>query len=217
MRTIILSWLLHQANRFSSSPGFYHIKDLILTKYGKQVGYDIQKIDGKKCWSCDGTGLHARYSNTPPYKPYDYDDCWHCIGGWYKLPKWICLARIKFGKYTFHKPLKREECVKNPFTEEEMGWKVTDQPVIKGYIEHTATWFGRYATLILYCLYDREMAPACWRDVVFHLKLDANWKWTKLKKRFTWKGITIHKPTPYIGHWFDAAGNPQSYDDDLPF
>jgi hypothetical protein len=211
---VFLPWVLHHANRFRSTDQLYEIKDLILTRYGKQIGYDIQKIEGKKCHSCGGTGWHTRYSNTYPYKPYDYDGCWHCIGGWYKLPKWVCLARITFGKYTFHKPLKREECVKNPFTEEAMGWKVMDQPVIKGYIEHTETAFGKWAFLILLILYKRKSLPLYWEELTRNLRNDWYWKGRKIKRLFTWQGFTLHKPKPYINHYIDLNGNAN---EDLPF
>src|SRR5687767_8378355 len=52
----ILSHLLHHANRETKMDEFYRIKDKILTKYGKVIGYDVQFIEGKKCKSCGGFG-----------------------------------------------------------------------------------------------------------------------------------------------------------------
>lgn len=151
------AFLLHHANRSIKdfcwgqfTGDFYKVKDAILKKHGKAVGYDVQHIKGKKCRSCGGTGFHARYSNRPPYKPYDWDGCYHCgANGWYKDPQWICLERIAFDGYIFHRPLKREYGVKNPFTTEELGWQVSVNPVIDGYIEHNPTWFGKYAIALI--------------------------------------------------------------------
>jgi hypothetical protein len=210
----ILAFLLHHANRYTKLQGFYVIKDHLLKKYGVHLAYDIQHIPGKKCWSCGGTGEHARYSNTYPYKPYDYDACWHCVCGWYQLPKWICLDRIKFSTYIFHRPLKREERVRNPFTEEQMGWKVSDT-IIKGYIEHTSSWFGVWALLILFRLYNREAYCKELPVVLDKVKYNLRWKWRRFKRIFTWSGFVLHKPQPFINHWFDAAGN--GHETDLPF
>ena len=202
---MILPFLLHAANRNvksyeeSVTKAFYEIKDLILSKYGKQIGYDIQKIDGKRCHSCDGRGRHPRYSNHPPYKVYDYADCYHCIGGWYKLPKWICLARIKYGPFVFHKPLKREEAFKNPFTEENMGWKVSDQPVIKGYIEHKKHWFGLMALLILLLFCNHEVFKYKLRNELHWRKCRVKWRYRALKD---WRSYLLFKPKLIIEYCY---------------
>jgi hypothetical protein len=215
----ILAYLLHSANRnikgksekFIST--FYLIKDKIL-KRGKWVGYDVQHIKGKKCNSCGGTGLHARYSNTPPYKPYDYDDCYHCFAGWYKMPLWICLRRIQFGKYVFHKPLKREEHIGNPFTQESLGWEVSSNPVIEGYIEHEKHWFGGYAIFIIFLLYNRPIAKAYFNDEFYW------WYGYRLRnfvRRFrSWNGWTIVRPKVKIRQYYDEDFKDPYYDD-LPF
>ena len=214
MRTLILSWLLHHANRSGEYRSkFYPIKDRILKAYGKEIGYDIQHIPGKKCHSCGGTGQHARYSNTYPYKPYDWDDCWHCFGGWYKLPQWNCLARIRFGRYTFHKPIKREERVKNPWTEDKMGWKVMDRPVIKGYIDHTASWFSEWALLILFRIYDREAYQEYWPA----RKSWIRWRWFRFKQRLNWRSLIMSKPKLIIREYYDDQFCHTVDDDDFPF
>lgn len=41
--TIILSWLLHQANRESSSKEFYAVKNRILKKHGWHIVYGLAK------------------------------------------------------------------------------------------------------------------------------------------------------------------------------
>lgn len=150
----IKAFLLHHANRsvkdFSFGQylvDFYRVKDAILRKYGKPDGYDIQHIDGKKCHTCRGTG---RYDRWDQYGIYDPSWCWHCGGnGWYKDPQWICLQRYQLGRYVFHRPIKREYGVKNPWTVEGMGWEVSKRPVMQGYVEHRSTWFGRYALALI--------------------------------------------------------------------
>lgn len=208
-------FLLHTANRNIKNEekeiqdAFYRIKDAILSKHGKIIGYDIQHIKGKRCNSCDGHGRHWHYGHNG--KPYDYSDCYHCWGGWYKLPIWVALHRIKYGSFIFHKPLKRHECISNPFTEEEMGWKVTDSPVIQGYIEHSSHRFGDFAMLILFWFYNRAIF-----DIVFPKK----WYWKKVhvknwfKNKTRWTGWILEKPRVYIRHYWDEEfNNPE----DLPF
>lgn len=153
---LITAFLLHHANRSVKdfcwgqyAADFYRVKDSILRKNGKPDGYDIQHIAGKKCNSCGGKGYHPRYSNYPPYKIYDWADCWHCSGGWYRMPQWNCLQRYQFGSYVFHRPLKREYGVENPWTKEGMGFEVSDRPVMQGYVEHKSTWIGRYALALI--------------------------------------------------------------------
>lgn len=147
----LLSRLLHHANRETRLEEFYRIKDKILTRYGKVVGHDIQFIAGKKCRSCGGAGNHPKIS-WETGKIYDYADCYHCWGGWYKHPAWVLLQRIQFGKFTFHKPIKKEYKINNPF------WKDPElavcNKVIEGYIEHTRTKHGKDALVILFLLYD---------------------------------------------------------------
>lgn len=213
MKRLVLSLLLHHANRCDDRRDeFYPIKSRILQRYGMEVGYDIQNIPGKKCYSCGGTGQHARCSMYPPYKAYDWDSCWHCIGGWYKLPQWICLARIRFGRYTFHRPLKREHKVKNPWTEEEMGWKVMDRPVIKGYIDHTESWFSEWALLIIFRIYDRKVYHAYWPE----LKGRTRYRWSRFTQRLHWKSLIISKPKLMIRYYYDDQFS-HAAEDDLPF
>ena len=52
--------LLHIANSYPEAVDkkrFYAMKDRILRRYGRRDGFDIQHVAGKKCWSCDGTGV----------------------------------------------------------------------------------------------------------------------------------------------------------------
>lgn len=212
----ILAFILHHANRCSKSPAYYKVKDKILKKYGKDVGYDIQHLPGKRCHSCGGTGWHDRYSMYAPYGVYDSDPCWHCKWGWYRESQWVCLQRIKFGKYIFHRPLKREFGVVNPWVENEMGWVVSESPVIEGYIDHHATWFSPYMLLLLFYMYDRDAHTKQWND----LKMEIRWIYIRrrnyVRNLFTWKNMVIEKPMPYINHWLSAKGwNPE--EEHLPF
>lgn len=133
--------LLHIAN--TNPPirrSFYRMKDSILKRYGTPDGVDWQHFEGKRCWSCDGTGVWESW-----YSDYQ-DDCYKCGGdGWYKLEKWVRLERIKFEKYTFHSP---DGCV----------YEDPGGTPIKGFIEHRQEygWHVDEAAAWLALLFDRE-------------------------------------------------------------
>jgi len=119
----MIARLLHIANS-CPPPGkaqrerFYKMKQRILRWFGTEDGHDLQHIEGKKCWSCEGTG--------GLYEPHG---CWKCYGdGWFKPPVWILLKRWKFGGYTFHEPLQR--FYRKPETHSHA------RPMIEGYVEH---------------------------------------------------------------------------------
>lgn len=141
----ILSWLLHHANREGSNENFYEIKNRILKNYGNLIGYDIQFIEGKKCHSCGGTGVHKYYDWSGEIS--DIDSCWYCTGGWYKRPVWNILKKMQFGKYIFHQPFER----------------VYIKPVdllkyysqITGYIDHNRSKYGRFALNVLFLMYEK--------------------------------------------------------------
>jgi len=143
---IMLPFILHHANK-SKNPHLYKIKDRLLSQ-GTLIGYDIQHIPGKLCYSCNGTGIHHYSSyNTP-------EPCWNCINGWYKLPQWICLKRIKYGLYEFHSPAKREIQEENPWTHDNMGFIVSERPIIEGYIAHSPSKLTHICQAILFIRYD---------------------------------------------------------------
>lgn len=217
---MILPFLLHHANRCAKNypylKEFYAVKDRLL-KSAVKDGYDIQHIRGLRCRSCGGTGVHEKYSMYPPYKVYDTDGCWRCgATGFYKLPIWICLQRVKFGRYLFHQPLKRELCVRNPWTEKNMGWCVSDRPVVEGYIEHQSTWFGIWALLILFLIYDYPTHKKLRHERLHIWRWRVIWKVRKLKKFLTWDGIVMEKPLPFIKH-FQYADGYRPIDPNLPF
>lgn len=142
----MIARLLHIAN--TSPPAdkkckerFYAMKQRILRRFGAEDGHDIQHIPGKKCWSCDGTGEY--------YEPHD---CHKCDGtGWFKSPVWVLLKRWKFGRYTFHEPIKRH--YRKPDDD------LHDRPIIKGYVEHASYSLKKTyrARLILALLFDWQL------------------------------------------------------------
>jgi len=146
MKTIkikILAWLLHHANREGKDKLFYNIKSKILSRYGKFVGWDIQFIEGKECWSCNGSGTFKSWWKMPEL-------CWSCMGtGWYKDPVWNILERIEFGNYTLHQPQERR------YTKPAIA--NIPSTYFEGYINHKRSKFGEYAKFILFLIYDRKV------------------------------------------------------------
>jgi hypothetical protein len=142
LKILILSWLLHHANRLGRNEYFYTIKNQILKRYGKHQGYDVQFIEGKKCHSCDGTGI---------YEWEDWEDntwtaepCYKCHNGWFKRPTWNILARVNFGNHTFHQPYQR--VYEAP---------TISNPIIEGYIDHIKSRYSYFAATILFLIYEK--------------------------------------------------------------
>lgn len=132
----IMGWLLHHANRNYSSKPFYEVKNRILVKHGVNVGYDVQHIEGKKCFTCGGTGIYHGY--------YSRDTCWNCFDGWYRRPEWNVLERVRLGKYVFHQP--KERLYKDP--------KFQTIGTVDGYISHQSSYWGALAALTLSFIYN---------------------------------------------------------------
>ena len=148
-----LAWLLHQANRGSCSPEYYKIKTKLLRKFGSPAGFDLQFIEGKKCWSCGGTGIHNKY-DWRTGRIYDRDECWSCSGtGYYKFPVWNTLQRFDFGKYTFHQPIGRTY-FKKP--------NVISDGIILGFIEHQSSDYSEFAGTVLFLIYDKDFIKRWW-------------------------------------------------------
>ncbi len=156
---ILLPTLLHHANRHSKDSHFYAIKKSILLKYTDVDGCDVQHIEGKQCFSCNGTGDFYHWSG-------DTDICFKCAGtGMFKDPFWSVLQRYKFGKYTFHQPLAK--VYKKPNTQTN---------IINGYISHKDTKYGGYAVMILYLLFD-------FKYFIYILKDDlSRWYWYRVQE-----------------------------------
>lgn len=134
----ILGWLIYQANSLGKDERFYKIKNLILDKYGRFVKYDIQFIEGKRCYLCGGMGYQCI-----PY--VGVEDCYHCYGtGWYKLPVWNVLAVIQLDKYSFHKPYQKA------YSKPENSIEI-----INGYIEHPPAKYSHFAKNVLFFVYEK--------------------------------------------------------------
>ena len=162
----ILAWLLHRANRQTKSEEYYRVKDIILRAHGTTIGYDVQFIEGKKCFSCHGTGIYQGYNY---YTDESFSDlCWHYHNGWYKRPAWNILSRIRLGKHIFHKPFER--AYKKP---------TISQPIIQGYIEHTPARYGALALHILFLIYEKGYLKRYWNTAGIgwrlHWWLPRNW------------------------------------------
>lgn len=212
MKTLILSFLLHHANRNNKSPEFYAVKNKLLKLHGKHIGYDVQFIEGKKCHTCGGSGIYTGYYWESGERWQD--SCNRCYGGWYKRPVWNILERVQFGKYIFHQP--KERVYKNP--------NLSAASTITGYIDHSHSKHGDTAHFILMLMYEpgylrrwfkgagigwRSPAwhPLAWTNNVIHLykygrrSIPACYlsEWLKSKER-----ILPHK-IQYRVDWFEAG------------
>ena len=150
MKTI-LSWLLHHANRNGKNEHFYAIKNRLIKKYGVFIGYDVQFIEGKKCWSCGETGVYKGI-NWRTDESFE-DKCWHCLDGWYKSPVWNILGKYQFGKYTFHQPYQRV------YSKPDIS-----SPVIEGYIEHKKSRWSSFACFVLFLLFEKNFLKRYYRE-----------------------------------------------------
>lgn len=138
----LLPTILHHANRdpgYTTKEAFYRIKNRLIKKYGQVIGYDVQFIEGKKCFSCGGTGIHHYYDWNGLV--YDTDYCWHCHNGWYKRPMWVVLEVVRVGRFTFHQP--KERVYKKPDD---------IQVTITGYIEHDHSDLNRICLTYIFLL-----------------------------------------------------------------
>jgi hypothetical protein len=221
MKNLFLPTLLHHANRFAADIyagkyDFYKIKTSILKAHAIHIGFDIQHIPGKKCWTCAGTGEYRKYSSYPPFKLYDIDSCWHCAGtGWYKLHKFVILEVFKFGRFTFHNPFVSKETRGTcPFPTPE-GTKI-----ITGYVEHRSTKYGVWCIAILFALYgNKEMAAKyfkrAWDDLVYPIT-KIKYKIRRLRSN-TWREILLYIPMWPNLHFIKADGSLEEINEELPF
>jgi len=145
----ILSWLCYHANTGYRSQKFYAVKNKLLAKYGKLVGYDTQFFEGSDCWTCNGTGIYHGYSYRGSFK----DICNRCGGtGRYHMDRYVLLERIQFGKYIFHSP--KESTVsmnKKQFT-------------IQGYIRHEQTKYCDISRFILFILFEKNYLKRWYKE-----------------------------------------------------
>lgn len=123
-----LARLLHYANAEpprEMKPEFYALKKRLLERYADPVGFDVQHIEGKRCWTCGGTGVYVGYHT---YSGDEWEDtCNRCWGtGWFKDPVWIVLNKFQWHGFKFHIPGERKYKRPDP-----------DVTNIRGYVEHT--------------------------------------------------------------------------------
>ncbi|MDR3551264.1 MAG: hypothetical protein P4L31_07665 [Candidatus Babeliales bacterium] len=197
LKTIILSWLLHHGNCYLKHENFYRIKTIILKKYASLIGYEYQEIEGKECYSCDGTGIYTgrgyfsgRWGKEPCYK---------CYGtGMYVKKHWNALAVYKFGNYSFHSPIGRQ------FVKPEIGSKI-----FEGYISHNSSYWSRFSQLVIFILFDFNGYKKRWR-----------FNFGGGKRKWSFRPATIINNIVYIRyHWRDYLPKRKLdyINDDLPF
>jgi len=140
---ICLAKLLHYANRrppITRKQEFYAIKEKILAKYGRKIGYDVQHIR-KDCYSCDETGMFRCDWKEP-------ESCWKCGGTGVYEEFWTLLEKYQLVKYTFHRPISK--VYENP------GYQTFGK--IEGYISHDTPGYYLHAECAfwLFLIYDRK-------------------------------------------------------------
>lgn len=201
----ILSELLFRANSEYGEDYFYKVKNKILKKYGKHVGYDVQFIEGKKCYTCGGTGIYVGYY----YSGEKWSDtCNRCWGGWYKQPVWNILERLQLGKYVFHSPYQR--AYKKP--------DVLAGSFIEGYINHDRKKYGKTCKFVLMFLYEKKYLKRWYKSA--GVGWYTNW-W--LPKYWVWNTIHIIKhgrksiPFRKKNHSYNPQIHLHVQTEDLPF
>lgn len=179
---IVLGDILSRANSIVGGAGFiykrdfYGIKDRILQRWGTLVTYDFQHFEGKKCWSCNGTGVYDKYEWGGDLIE---QECWSCEGtGWYKRECWVALKRYKLGERTLHIP--KERLYTKP--EETMHGDNT----IEGYISHARQEYGEECLHLIFLLFApkifwKMVLNGWWREIPVKYRQWINAKW------YTWK------------------------------
>lgn len=191
----IIGYLMFLANGEGIKSGWYPLKQKLCDRYGANDGYDIQYLEGKECYACNGTGVFIKYAGFGSSYP---EPCYKCYKGWYKQPAYVLLERIKVGNHVFHKPIQRVTNLKT-LLELDVPKTIT----IDGYINHNRRKYGWLAFTILniifnfkeYRKYIKNMGvgwavywwlPKNWINNYMHLKRNG---WDsiplmKIKKRF---------------------------------
>lgn len=143
----ILSCLLRHANTGSKSTYFYTIKNKLLSEYGQEIGYDYQYLEGKECYSCNGTGTYHGF--------YGSNICYKCAGtGMYQDARLVRLKRILFHNYIFHQP-------DNSIT---ISTKTIPPCTIRGYIVHEKTRYCSFSRFVLFLLYEKGYLKRWWKE-----------------------------------------------------
>lgn len=158
MKTLILSTLLHYANRYpylERRDEFYDIKKniLALNPNTQQLGKQVQHII-KKCYSCNGTGMFSEYWDGDFYRKVEPRKCWNCFDGVYDQ-FYSLLVLWKFGKYEFHTFVDR---IEGPLFHESYFRDLPLLEAIQGKIKKpkVKAWLHREALLWLILIYKRE-------------------------------------------------------------
>lgn len=138
---------MFMANSEGVKQPWYALKDKLCKRFGVNDGYDVQFIEGKKCYSCRGTGIYHKHY----HGEWIADECYNCCGtGMYKDDRYIVLERIKVGRYIFHRPQKDTAISWTKPLAPEIPTSVT----INGYIDHCRVKNGWLAFGILFLLFD---------------------------------------------------------------
>ncbi|MCX6217586.1 hypothetical protein [Spirosoma sp.] len=218
MKVRILAFLLHHANRNPIyRDDFYAIKKKILDYYGTPEGADMQILPGKKCYTCDGTGIYTGYY-------WQSGEAWHdtcnrCWRGWYISPKYVVLHRIRLGRYVFHQPGERYDTP----ADIPVQYRVPKEQQIQGYKEFTPSIWTHEAHLWLFWFFDRPRFWYMWRwraswphqaGLLVRLReLKCYWQRELERRREHLDFGQLPQPdTRYEVHSWHAAG-----DDDIPF
>ena len=174
----MLAWLLHIAN---SSPidkrAFYPVKTMILQRFGIKDGLDLQELAGKRCWSCDGSGIFVHtYSG-------DEECCDRCGGnGWYKSPCYVTLQRWELGRYVFHEPIDRKYCLPPS--------GIIVRSFLTGYVDHRHYSYRSrlWASFLLGLMFDRDLATIAWPQIVRRYWIVQFWRKRCIDcKRHIWR------------------------------
>lgn len=139
-----IGYLMYLANNGENKDFWYPLKKKLCDRFGYNDGNDIQELPGKMCNCCYGTGKYEKYT----YAGRIVEPCRKCFDGWYQLPRFVLLRRIKVGRYLFHFPIRSEvSLLKVPE-------QLTSTAYIKGYITHGKKKYGWLAFSLLIFLFD---------------------------------------------------------------
>ncbi len=164
MKTRILSFLLHHANRdpnlFKSD--FYPIKARLLNRYADAGPIDIQLLAGKECFGCNGRGEYLKYMRGYSWKEtYKWVSCYKCAGsGWWRDPSYTVLQCWTWHGYHFHQPIGRKDGKPDAYI-----WQ-TGARKIEGYIHKSSTAYTTEALFWLFLLYNRPAFWSMWRLLI---------------------------------------------------
>ena len=178
--TLILGWILYHANRGPKDRVFYSIKTKLLERFGRMVCYDVQFIEGKLCYSCNGTGIYSMRTDNYGF-PSEVNYCRNCHKGWYKRHTWNILKRIELGSYEFHIPWERV------YSRPEISTSIF------GYIEHYPTKYTNFCRDLLFLVFRKSHFEARlrrkWRNFCYY-KIETPYR--NIRYRLRRKKIHAH-------------------------